>query len=273
PGRSRSTAAGARRGSAVPSGWSRLRPGVRIAARTGRFWDWRGSLAEADMWLTRFATAAPTDRGITDLGLLLSWHGFFTAELGDAARAAELSAAAIAVAEADADHYGLAVSLSGPAFLDRLDGRAEDSLARTAEMRALARRIDEPWMEAWTDNHDALSLLDLGRAAEAADAAQRSYDGFATAGDRRALGWALTALAQVALDAGDGTSARVRAEEAMALSVEFGDGRNAAWAAELAAAAHRLADDPTAADALEQQAAELLSARGMPLSPWHQPGR
>ena len=49
-----------------------LAPGVRIAARSGRFWDWRGSLAEANTWLGRFMDA--TDgRLVPELGFMTTW--------------------------------------------------------------------------------------------------------------------------------------------------------------------------------------------------------
>ena len=61
------------------------------------------------------------------------------------------------------------------------------------------------------------------------------------------------------------------ASEAVAISCETGDGRNAAWALELAAEAARASGDTPAAVRYEADAAELLVERGMPISPWRRP--
>ena len=244
-----------------------LGPGIRIAARAGRFWDWRGSLAEANTWLQRLADAVADD-SYPDLAFMMSWCSYFTAELGDRRRAKEFTAAARAIAETHDDWYGLSVAISGESMYARLDGDWSQAMVLDAELRDLARAHDELWLVAWTHNHDALALLASGDVDEAKVAATTSLESFRALGDQRASAWALTALAQTAHEAGDPKTAAVLASEAVQVSLDAGDGRNAAWAYEIGAEASRASGNSEKAERLKAEAAELLQARGMPFSPW-----
>ncbi len=269
---------------ADPADRARLEVGVRIAARLGRFWDWRGSLAEANTWTSRFVTAAgiPDDgraagpiEPMADLGLLVGWYAYLSSELDDRDRARRLSDLALEVAEAEGDAYGLAVATSAPAMQARLGG--DPALALTYNQRirdgVAHGTLDDAWIATWADNHDALCLTELGRLDEAEAAALRSEAGFAALGDRRGQGWALIARAVIALERGHG-GARALAEQALAVASETNDGRNAAWATELAARALRLEGDGPGAEEREREAEALRSERGMRRSPWqHDRGR
>lgn len=243
-------------------------PGLRVAARSGRFWDWRGALAEANTWLGRVAGSV-TIEVLADKALVLSWHGYFTAELGDRAKAEIIAERAGRIAAEQNDRYAIAAVGSTRALYARLGGELAAALALDDHIRRIGLEDGDPWFVAWADNHDALVHLAAGDRAAARAAAERSYRGFSAIGDRRSMGWALTALAQVALEADDHETARDQACRALTLAIESADGRNAAWASELAAAAARAEGDNEGAEALEDDAAELLAARGMPRSPWH----
>ena len=253
-------------------GWSldtgQFGPGVRIAARSGRFWDWRGALAEANTWLTRFASAVEDDT-VEEWSFLLSWQAFFSAELGDMEEAGLRVARARHVAQTQNDRYGLAAVVSNEAMQARATDDASEAIRLDAVVRSLGEELDDRWLRGWADNHDALAQLALGNQTSAADAAESSHETFADLGDRRAQGWALTALALVAHERRDHPRALTRAEEAVAISLAVNDGRNAAWAYEVAAAAARADGDEERATALDHDAEELLEARGMPFSPWH----
>jgi len=245
----------------------RLKPGIAIAARSSRFWDWRGSLAEASTWLTRFLDAGP-DETMPDVGLLTSWAGYFAWELGEEERSARLVAEAERIAVEQSDHFSRGAALTGAALQARSYGDHAAAIRVVAEIRDIAVAAGEPWLAAWADNHDGLSLLAAGDPAAAEGAAQASLDAFNELGDRRATGWALTVLAQVAFERGEHPRALELAAEAVAISCESGDGRNAAWALELAAESARSSGDMTTALRFESDAAELLVERGMPASPW-----
>jgi predicted ATPase/DNA-binding SARP family transcriptional activator len=245
-----------------------LAPGVRVAARLGRFWDWRGSLAEANTWLGRFMDA--TDGVLVpELGFMTTWASFFVAELGDIESAHALTAEARRIALEQEDNYALAVVMAGEAMHARIGGDAEGAVRIDEEIRAISRElVDGRWMIAWADNHDVLALLAKGQLEGAQSAAEASLAGFREVGDARAIGWVLTALAQVALKKGDYAAAIEFARESAALSLSVGDGRNAATASQVAADAARASGDVDRAEGLEAEAATLLAARGMPFSPW-----
>lgn len=245
----------------------RLGPGVSIAAWSARFWDWRGSLSEASTWMTRFLDAEPAE-AIRDVALLTSWSGFFSWELGQEERAAELSAEGLRIATEHGDRLGLAASLTGKAMQARANGDPAEASRRNAEVREIAIELAQPWLQAWADNHDGLALLAAGHVAAAEAAAQQSLRAFGRLGDRRATGWALTVLAQIAHEQGRPERTVELAKQAVGVSIEAEDGRNAAWAMELAAEASREIGDHDEAARYDRSARELLDERGMATSPW-----
>lgn len=245
----------------------RLEPGIAIAVWNSRFWDWRGSLAEAWTWINRFLDARPSERA-RNVALLTSWAGFFAWELGQQERAAELAAEGLRIATEHGDRLGLAASLTGTALQARIKGNPTEASRRNAEIRSIASELAEPWLKAWADNHDGLSLLAAGHVAAAEAAARQSLQAFTRLGDKRATGWALTVLAQVALEQQRYERTIDLAERAVELSRSSGDGRNAFWALELAAEASRATGDGVSAERFARAAADLNEERSMAQSPW-----
>ena len=181
--------------------------------------------------------------------------------------ARESSKTALRIATEQSDRYGQASALTGIALHARADGDYQAAIDANAEVRAIAHELENEWLEAWADNHDSLSLIDVDiERAEAA--AEASLVRFRALGDRRATGWSLTALAQIAHTRGDHEDVIKLARDAATLSTEVGDGRNAAWAMELAASSARASGDDDEAARFESDAASLLRERGMAQSPW-----
>ena len=245
----------------------RLAPGILIAAWSGRFWDWRGNLAEGGTWTTRFLDSID-DEATPNLPFLVSWAGYVAWEFGDEERARQLAADSLRIAEAQGDRHGQATALTGIAIHARVGGDAARGVEADAEIRLIAHELDNDWLAAWADNHDGLSLLGAGDIDGAEAAAEASLRSFRELGDRRASGWSLTVLAQVALARADHPLVVELADEATTLSCQVGDGRNAAWALELAAEAARASGDEAQATRFEADAAALLRERGVPQSPW-----
>ena len=244
-----------------------LAPGIEIAARSGRFWDWRGSLAEAHTWLGRFTEAAG-ERTFPNLAFMMTWTSFFTAELGDLREAQRLNADARRVAEAQDDRYAVALAMAGAAMYARIGGDPAEAVRIDSEIRRIGLESGQNWVAAWSDSHDALAMLATGDLVGAQDAADASLRRFREEGDDRATGWVLSALAQTAHARGDHGAAIELAREAADLSLRLGDGRNAATASQVAAEAARATGDEAEARRLDDEAATLLVARGMPFSPW-----
>ncbi len=245
----------------------RLDLGVPLAARCGRFWDWRGSVAEASTWYRRLAEAEPTD-DVPELGLALSWYGFFVLEIGDIERARDINRLARTTAAGSDDAMSAAAAATVGAVIARHDGELETALACGAEARARSEELEDRWLQAWSDNHDALCLLATGDSEAASEAAHSSLSAFEEIGDQRAVGWSKTVIATVALRAGDVATAAASAAAAADVSREVGDGRNAAWALEIEAEAAEAVGDADRAASLRQEARELLIERGVPFSPW-----
>lgn len=245
-----------------------LAPGVRLVARTGRFWDWHGSLAEAVTWANRFLDADPAE-DLADLALLVGWAAYFVWELGDEERALDLADRAVRIAAEQGDIFGRAVVSTFGAVHARVRGDDAEAVRIAGEIRDVAGATDNGWLAAWADNHDGLALLGLGDIDRAEAAAQSSLRGFRDLGDLRATGWALTVLAQVAHARADLPKVVELAGKAARLSSDSGDGRNAAWALELAAEAAAALGDESESARFASYAAALLKERGVPVSPWH----
>ena len=202
-------------------GFDELCSGVRIAARSGRFWDWRGSLAEASSWLGRF-TGAVGDLLVPELGFMMTWTAFFAGELGDTEKANGYAADARRIAEAQHDQYGVTMAMATEALYARIGGDPAAAVRIDSEIRRISQESRDAWFAAWADNHDVLALLATGDLDSAQQAAEASLRGFRDIGDSRATGWALSALAQVAHKRGEHRAATEFAREAAALSLSLG---------------------------------------------------
>ena len=131
----------------------RLAPGILIAAWSGRFWDWRGNLAEGGTWTTRFLDSID-DEATPNLPFLVSWAGYVAWEFGDEERARQLAADSLRIAEAQGDRHGQATALTGIAIHARVGGDAARAVEADAEIRLIAHELDNDWLAAWADNHD-----------------------------------------------------------------------------------------------------------------------
>lgn len=251
-----------------PSILDDLQPGVAIAAHLGRFWDWRGDLAEASTWLSRFEAAAnEATPASPDLWLLLSWDAFFASELGQPQRATRSGSIAKALAATSGDYARLVVR-SGQGLAMRLDGRPKDALIYAEQVAEQASELGQDWWVAISNNLRALAHLDLDDLDAASDAAADAHQQFTAIGDRRAIGWVLTAQAQIELERGNLDAATNQADKASTTSIEAGDGRNAAWAFQIGAAAATAAGNEDRASELRAQAQTAVIGRGMAIAPW-----
>ena len=241
--------------------------GIKIVAWAGRFWDWRGSLAEGGTWTLRFLDAV-ADESLDQYSFLVAWAGYYAWELGDEEGARRHADRAVSIARRHDDVLGETVASTGLALYARVGGDGARAVEINADIRRMALEIDRTWLAVWADNHDGLSLLAMGEIDRAAAAAEASLRGFRELGDHRATGWALTVMAQVALARLDYARAIELGDEAMRVSCGVGDGRNAAWALELSADAARASGDAEAAARFEASADQLLKERGVPTSPW-----
>lgn len=242
--------------------------GVRIAASMGRFWDLAGSLSEANRWLSTFVEAAGDRTSPPGYPLLVGWHGFFISELGDREAAAEVSLSALPLAQRLGDRAAESALLSAASMYARLAGEMEEALSLAESAHQIAAAEDESWYEALALNAATHSHIEAGDPESARPIAEAALATFADVGDQRAVGWALTALAQVELMEEKTRDALETALRAIEVSTSAFDDRNAAWAYELAASAAAAAGDDDRAHELEAESKALVAKRGMPLYPW-----
>ncbi len=241
---------------------------ARIASSTGEFWDWSGSLAEANEWLGRVLTAADGRTVDPPLGTAAGWAAYFATELGEMEEAQALAAESLRIAVANEDPFDAGCAHSMMSYTARVSGDLETAARYAAEMRSSGSLVGETWWIAWADNHDSIIALESGDLDRAESSAHASLAAFEEIGDRRGVGWALTACAQVSHARGAYDDARERALAAAELSTEVGDGRNASWAFEIAADASRAAGDGERAAELLGAATTLREVRGAARSPW-----
>ena len=241
---------------------------VPLAANCGRFWDWRGSVAEALTWYRRLSESGPGADEAPLAGMAFSWYGYFVMESGDIEGARSINRRARVLSGEANDTLSAAAAATVGAVIARYENDLETALELDALVRTHARHLDDPWLEAWVDCHEALCLLADGDPGGAAEAAETSLAGFQRLGDQRGVGWSQTILATIALDTGDLDSAAEWAASAGELSYRVGDGRNAAWALEIGASAAEAAGDVYRAKRLRADANQLINERGVPFSPW-----
>lgn len=167
---------------------------VRIAASSGQYWDWSGSLAEANEWLGRVLSAVADGEADLPLGTAVGWASYFANELGELDRARRLAEESHRIASVSEDPYDEACALSMLSYTSRLAREFEAAGRYASEMRTAGGVAGEPWWIAWADNHDSMVALELGDLDRAESCAHQSLEAFERIGDRRAVGWALTAV-------------------------------------------------------------------------------
>ncbi|MEN8238137.1 MAG: BTAD domain-containing putative transcriptional regulator [Actinomycetota bacterium] len=207
--------------------------GMRIGAKLGRWWDWRGLLKEASEWLSRLSDAATGAH--PGLSAVLAWHAYLFWEFGDVERSTALINRSSDAADAIGDPEERLVMLSVRALVSRSNGDLESARQDCNELADSGDALPEKWAAAWA--HSALATIELaaGNLEAATSQSQLAVDLFQDLGDVRGIGWGLVSMAQAASGNGNIEIAREYALEALAASNKVMDHRNTSWILELLA--------------------------------------
>lgn len=246
-------------------GWSlnggSLETGIRLAARTGRYWDWRGLSKEGSAWTERLTAAA--DATAPGLPTIQAGSAFIAWERGDLEEARRSSDLAIVSARELSDPFEYAAALSSRVFISRSEGDMESALSEGAELRLAVDNTGDPWLVAWAES----ALATVALAADDLDAAEshteRSRALFAELGDRRGESWSLLSLAQISLGHGDTDAAELTARSALEAATATEDDRSMLWALEILADAAQQRGEPQRSARLWGAAHPLRESRGL----------
>jgi tetratricopeptide (TPR) repeat protein len=238
-----------------------IEAGLRIGARLGRWWDWRGLLKEASEWLSRLSDATTGSR--PGLSGVLAWHAYLFWEFGDIERATSLISKAENAAKEIGDPEERLVVLSVGALVSRSIGDLESARQDCIDLADLGNATEDPWAEAWA--HSALATIDLaaGDLEAAASEAQTAIDMFRELGDVRGVGWGLVSMAHAAFGKNDLDRADRFARDALAASTTTMDYRSTSWILELLAEIALERENAERAAVLWGAAHPLLRQRGM----------
>lgn len=246
-------------------GWSldrgSLETGIQLAARTVRYWDWRGLLKEGSEWTERLTDAAATP--VPGLPTVQAGRSFIAWEYGDLERARRASDLAIITAQELGDPSEVAAALSSRMLISRSTGDLESARAEGAALRRATDRAGDPWLVAWTES----ALATVALAANDLDAAEshthRSRLLFAELGDRRGETWSLISLAQIRLGHGNTTAAELNARSALQAATATEDDRSMLWALEILADTAQRRGEPQRSARLWGAAHPLRESRGL----------
>ena len=246
-------------------GWSldggSLETGIQLAARTGRYWDWRGLLKEGAAWTERLTAAASAP--VPGLPTIEAGRSFIAWECGyieEARRASDL--AVVSARELD-DPLEIAAALSSRVLISRSSGDIESARSDGAALRLVADRTGDQWFVAWAES----ALATVALAANDLDAAEshtrRSRGLFAELGDRRGESWSLLSLAQICLGHGDADAAELHARSALEAATATEDDRSMLWALEILADTAQRRGQPKRSARLWGAAHPLRESRGL----------
>ena len=235
--------------------------GVRLAARIGRYWDWRGLLKEGSAWTGRLTAAS--DEMVPGLVLIQAWQAFIAWEYGDLDDARRFSDLAISGAKISEDPAERAAALSTKLLISRSVGDWAAARAQGAAIGQAAEEADDPWLAAWAQSALATACLASGDLPTARAHTDRSLELFAELGDRRAESWGRISLAQIALGDGDVDAAEGNARTALDAALAAEDERSALWALEILAETANLRGERERSALLWGAAQPLRESRGL----------
>jgi predicted ATPase/DNA-binding SARP family transcriptional activator len=238
-----------------------LQTGIRLAARMGRYWDWRGLLKEGSAWTGRLTAAATGP--VPGLPEIQGARSYIAWEHGDLEEARRVSDLALASARELDDPTEVALALSSRMLISRSTGDIESARSDSAEIKRATDRAGDPWLVAWAES--AMATVEV--AANDLDAAEshtnRSRKLFAELGDRRGESWSLISLAQICLGRGDADAAEFNARSALEAAIATEDDRSMLWALEILADAAFQRDEPQHSARLWGAAHPLRESRGL----------
>ena len=246
-------------------GWSldggSLDTGIRLAARTGRYWDWRGLLKEGSAWTERLTAAAGAP--VPGLPTIQAGRSFLAWECGyieEARRASDL--AVVSARELD-DPLEVAAALSSRVLIHRSDGDMESARSEGAALSRAADRVGDPWFVAWAESMLATVAFADNDLEAAESHTHRSRVLFAELGDRRGESWGLISLAQICLVHGDADAAELNARSALEAATATEDDRSTLWALEILADTAQRRGEPQRSARLWGAAHPLRESRGL----------
>jgi predicted ATPase/DNA-binding SARP family transcriptional activator len=246
-------------------GWSldggSLETGIRLAARMGRYWDWRGLLKEGTAWTERFTAAAGAP--VPGLATIQAGRSFMAWESGDLDEARQASDLAIVGARELGDPLEVAAALMSQLFISRVNGDTESARSEGAALSLAADRAGDPWIVAWVESMLATVALAANDLDAAESHADRSRLLFAELGDRRGESWGLIALAQICLGHGDADAAELNARSALAAATATEDDRSMLWALEILADTAQRRGEPERSARLWGATDPLRESRGL----------
>lgn len=236
--------------------------GVRLTADLGRYWDWRGVLAEGALWAARLIDriAGP----VPGLASLLAWRAYRAWEIGQLDEAVADNDRAMAAADALDDAAERASVLMISVLIARTRGAVGEAEARAADLLAAADATGDPWLVAWTNSALATVAVADERLEDAADLASSAITGFAEIGDRRGEAWGQLAMAEVLIERGELAAADIEARAALTGASRLADDRSVLWALEMLAELAQRTGRPADAVRTWGAARPLREARGLP---------
>lgn len=238
-----------------------IETGVALGAALGRYWDWRGQLAEGSLWATRLDANA--EGTVPGLASVLAWRAYLAWESGDLDEAVIANERAIAAAEAIGEPAELAAALSASVLVARTSGDLDGATERGEQLLAASEAAADPWLVAWTDSAMATVAVAAGRLDDAAALARSATERFAEVGDRRGESWGRIAMAEVGLDRGDVAAAAVDGRAALAAARAVEDDRSILWSLEILAEVANRNGRPEVAARRLGAARPLRESRGL----------
>ncbi|MFT7650000.1 MAG: putative ATPase [Candidatus Poriferisodalaceae bacterium] len=246
-------------------GWSldggSTETGIRLAARTGRYWDWRGHLKESAAWTERLTAAASAP--VPGLPTIQAGRSFIAWESGDLEEAHRTSDLAIASARELDDPLEDAAALWSRLLISRVTGDMESAQSDAAALSHAVDRAGDPWLAAWAESALATVALADNDLDTAESHTHRSRVLFAELGDRRGESWSLISLAQICLGHGDADAAELNARSALEAATATEDDRSTLWALEILADTAQQRGEPRRSARLWGAAHPLRDSRGL----------
>ena len=250
-------------------------PGLRLAAALGPFWRARGHAIEGERALRAQLEHADARQPTVLRGYaLVEASDLLACILGDYHAAMTCAEEALAIADRQHDECLAARALRWRAWVELREGNLRDALADNDRAITIARSLGDRHLLAYLAATRGAALSGLGQ--DARPALDESLDLAQQTGNPSLIAIALGNLAYLDVLAGELTTARVRLEEASAISRESCEAQNAAWISvnlgfvrhlehDRAGAAHLFADALRTASELGEHESLAMALLGLAL--------
>lgn len=230
--------------------------GLKMAVAIWRYWDWRGMIDEAWIWLNSALSQTPESDDL-ERAQALQAAGWISRTRWEPAVTIELLEQSLAIFRRIDDPYGMVDVLTNLMTFSIDRGEYEEAERYAEEVLPLVHEVDDSLLSAWAFIQMTRIALWRNEFNWALEVSQEALSLARSIGHKSAMAWAMYYISRVMMRVFNYDSALLMAEESVMLFRQINSGYGAAIALHLLAEVQQAMGDTPRALALLQESIEL----------------